>query len=69
MSQILLHSSPYLTYNFSDTHHGNVLFQENANGLHSAHFVDWGNAKAAERDSKGALNQKTLDLIVRFYFW
>jgi Ser/Thr protein kinase RdoA (MazF antagonist) len=49
----------------TDTHHGNVLFHENDNGLHSAHFVDWGNAKAAEKDKKGALTQKTKDIITR----
>jgi hypothetical protein len=49
----------------TDTHHGNVLFHENADGLHSAHFVDWGNAKAAEKDKHGALTQKTKDLITK----
>jgi hypothetical protein len=49
----------------TDTHHGNVLFHENEDGLHSAHFVDWGNAKAAETDKKGALTQKTKDVIAR----
>jgi len=49
----------------TDTHHGNVLFQENESGLHAAHFVDWGNAKAAEKDSKGALKQSTKDLITK----
>lgn len=49
----------------TDTHHGNVLFQENEHGLHAAHFVDWGNAKAAEKDSKGALKKSTTDLIAK----
>jgi len=49
----------------TDTHHGNVLFHETDAGLHSAHFVDWGNAKPAEKDSKGALKQSTKDLIAK----
>jgi predicted unusual protein kinase regulating ubiquinone biosynthesis (AarF/ABC1/UbiB family) len=49
----------------SDNHHSNVLFHETSAGLHSAHFVDWGNAKAVEKDSKGALTESTKKLIAK----
>ena len=66
---ISLHPSPNLTCNFSDAHHGNVVFQENENGLQSAHLVDWGNAKPALKNKRGALTKSTKDKIVRSYSW
>ena len=66
---ISLHSSPYLSCNFSDTHHGNVLFTENEKGLQSAHLVDWGLAKPALKNKRGALTKSTKDDIVRSYSW
>ena len=43
----IFHRLPYLTFNFSDTHHSNVVFHETSGGLHKAQFIDWSHTKKA----------------------
>jgi hypothetical protein len=66
---IYFYSLSYLIFNFtSDTNNGNVLFHEDENGLHLAHFVDWGLGKDAVKGADGEYNKKTKSYIVGFSF-